>query len=188
MTSAFSYRYDINKLKAGLRPYLIDAMNKASDELLKRMKINVHEVTYVGKTGKGAPGDPAWRDEVDRDLRKLYERYADDILEVGVGADYSEDRYAMIRAMVIAYGAGSAVGNPAIHAGPYGRSVLNDSLTGHKESRADEEYDLPEEFNHKGNNFIEKAVEETQTAFQTILNNALKNIPNHVYTDALVRI
>lgn len=35
--------------------------------------------------------------------------------------------------MVVAYGAGSAVDNPPITAGPYGREVWNNDLTGRVE-------------------------------------------------------
>lgn len=181
------YRYDANKLKQGLRPYLIEALNKASDEMLKRMKIHVHDVTYRGRTGKGAPGDPQWRDEIDRDLHKIYAAFTDDFLEVGVGADYSDDFYGMIRAMVVAYGSGSKAGNPPIQAGPLGRKVFNDSLTDRDDSRVDDQYDLPEEFNHEGNDFVAKAVKETVAAFEDIVQQVLRTVPDHVYSDALVR-
>lgn len=49
-----------------LRPYLIQALDAATDELLKHMKIHVHDDTSLG------PGKPEWRDELDRDLKKLY--------------------------------------------------------------------------------------------------------------------
>lgn len=49
-----------------LKPYLIQALEAATDEVLKAMKIDVHTVTDVGMTGKGAPGDPEWRNELDR--------------------------------------------------------------------------------------------------------------------------
>ena len=187
MNPAYKYQMDISRLKAGLRPYLIEAMNRASDELLKCMKINVHKVTDVGRTMKGAPGDPEWRNEVDRDLRKLYANYADNYLEVGVGADYKDASAELVRAMVIAYGAGSAAGNEPIHAGPAGREVWNDSLTGKKDSKAAQEYDLPDAFNQQGNDFVNEAVKETEERFNWILADAMKNIPMHVYQDALVR-
>ena len=162
-------------------------MNKAGDELLKCMKINVHTITDVGRTMKGAPGDPEWRNEVDRDLRKLYANYADNYLEVGVGADYSEGSAELIRAMVIAYGAGSAAGNEPIHAGPTGRQVWNDSLTGKKPSKAQDEYDLPDGFNQRGNDFVNQAVQETRERFDAILADAMRSVPNSVYQNALVR-
>lgn len=188
MSEVYQYQLDATKLKEGLRPYLIDAMDRASDALLRAMKINVHERTHVGRTGKGAPGDPAWRNELDRDLRKLYERYVDEVLEIGVGADYGEGTPELVRAMIVAYGAGSAAGNSPIHAGPAGRSVWNDSLTGKKASKVQDEYDLPDEFNQVGNDFVAQALKDTKDALNRIIEDAVKNIPNSVYMNALVRV
>lgn len=187
MSAAYKYALDPVRLKAGLRPYLIDAMNRASDELLKCMRINVHTVTDVGRTMKGAPGDPEWRNEVDRDLKKLYANYTDNYLEVGVGADYGEGSAELIRAMVIAYGAGSAAGNEPIHAGPAGRRVWNDSLTGMQASKSESEYDLPDAFNQQGNDFVQEAVKETGERFDAILAEAMRSVPISVYQNALVR-
>lgn len=56
-------RVNTAKVRQKLRPYLIKTMEAATDELLKRMKIDIHTKTAVGHTGKGAPGDPKWRYE-----------------------------------------------------------------------------------------------------------------------------
>lgn len=188
MSEVYQYQLDPETLKERLRPYLIDAMERASDTLLRAMKIDVHKKTHVGRTGKGAPGDPSWRDELDKDLRRLYNRYADDVLEIGVGADYGEGTPELVRAMIVAYGAGSAAGNSPIHAGPAGRSVWNDSLTGKKVSKVQDEYDLPDEFNQIGNNFVFNALRDTTDELNRIIEDAIKNVPSSVYMDALVRV
>ena len=41
-------RFDVAKFKMLLKPYLVEAMEKATDELLKSMQIHVHTVTAVG--------------------------------------------------------------------------------------------------------------------------------------------
>lgn len=104
-------KYNSAKMRQLLKPYLIVAMEAATDELLKRMKINIHKKTAVGRTGKGAPGDPKWRYELDMALKRLYEESTDAYLETGVGIAYT-DTYEMVRAMLIAYGSGSEAVNP----------------------------------------------------------------------------
>lgn len=63
-----------------------------------------------------------------------------------------------MKAMLIAEGAGSAAGGAPIHAGPPGRSVWDDDLSGKKPSTAKSEYNLPGAFNQPGNHFIDNAV------------------------------
>lgn len=98
-------------------------MEAASDELLKIMRQHVTETVE----GNG-PGKPAWRRELDATLHRLYVNVADYYAEAAVGTDLAEGSADIVRAMVVAHGAGSAAGNPPIHAGPYGREVWNDEL------------------------------------------------------------
>lgn len=148
------------------------------------MKINVHTVTDVGRTLKGAPGDPEWRNEIDRDLHRLYEKLAGDLLEIGVGAEYSEGTAKHVRAMVVAYGAGSGAGGERIFAGPPGRRVWNDSLTGKHPSRSEDVYDLPGGFNQEGNDFVNRAVEDIAPIFQKAVAEMWQNIPASVWESA----
>lgn len=152
------------------------------------MKINVKHTTYVGRTGKGAPGDPEWREEIDRKLSRLYDSVAGDLLEIAVGAQYSEGTAEHVRAMVVAYGSGSAAGNGSIHAGPLGRIVWNGGLTGKHPSRAKSTYDLPGAFNHTGNDFVNLAEEEVTPIFQQAVAEVWKHVPQQVWQDAVYLI
>ena len=153
------YYYEFNEaaFKAALQPYLVEAMENATDELLKIMKINVHKTVH----GDG-PGKPDWRKELDSDLRRLYINVADYYVEGAVGTDYEVKSAEAYRAMVINYGSGSAIGDAPIHAGPEGRMVWDEDMTGKHPSTAKTEYDLPDEFNQVGNHFIEQSYKEAR--------------------------
>ena len=192
-------RFDVAKFKMLLKPYLVEAMEKATDELLKSMQIHVHTVTAVGRTGKGAPGDPEWRNELDRDLEKLYVRVVDDIVEgaVGANAGYSEGAPWFVRAMLIAYGSGNKAVSPnpitgksvsraAIHAGPHGREVWDDDLLWRSPSLSSY-HKMPQSFNQIGNFFPEKALEDVRTHFEQIVGNALRNIPPNILMQCLIQ-
>lgn len=178
-------KVNMAKVKQKLQPYLIKAMEAATDELLKAMQINVHTVTNVGKTGKGAPGDPAWRNELDRDLKKLYLEVSNDIIESAVGADngYGEGSYSWIRAMLIAYGSGSRSEAPGwrphrIYAGPRGRIVWDDDLSDQKVSESSR-HAMPDSFNQAGNMFHERAIEDVKQVFDKIAQRAFKTMPDN---------
>ena len=155
-------KFNAEKARAKLRPYLEAAIEVAADELLADMKRLVHTATYGG-----APGKPEWRNELDHDLKRLWVQMGKDAIEAAVGADlgYGEGSYSYVRAMLIAYGSGSrAHGAPgwskhaAIHAGPHGRTVWDDDLSDMKIS--DSSYrKMPTEFNQYGNDFPERAME-----------------------------
>ena len=128
-------KYNSARAMSKLQPYLVAALEAATDELLKQMQILVHTVTDVGATGKGAPGDPEWRNEIDRELKKLYVEVTKNAIEGAVGVSYSSG-YRFVRLMLVAYGSGSRSYAPdwtpsPIMYGPEGRSVWNGSLTRH---------------------------------------------------------
>ena len=134
-------KFNLQRATQKLRPYLVAAIERASDEMVEDMKRLVHTVTHVGATGKGAPGDPAWRDELDSDIKRLWVEFGKNSIEAAVGADngYGKGSYSYVRAMLIAYGSGSRAngapdwrGHAAIHAGPRGRTVWDDDLSGQK--------------------------------------------------------
>lgn len=133
-------KYNSARAMSKLQPYLVAALEGATDELLKQMQILVHTVTDVGATGKGAPGDPEWRNEIDRELKKLYVEVTKNAIEGAVGVSYSSG-YRFVRLMLVAYGSGSRSDAPdwtasPIMYGPEGRSVWNDSLTRHHPSQS----------------------------------------------------
>ena len=88
--------------------------------------------------------------------------------------------------MVVTFGAGSAVGNPPIHAGPKGRSVYNDALDGKSSSAVVKEYDLPAGFNQRGYNWLSNAMTRMQTQFKMIMEGVWENIPDTVLSSNLL--
>ena len=186
-----------------LRPYLIAAIENAADEMVEDMKRLVHTTTYVGRTGKGAPGDPAWRSELDRDIKRLWIEMGKNTIEAAVGADngYGNGSYSYVRAMLIAYGSGSrAHGAPgwnrhtAIHAGPTGRIVWDDDLSDQRVSGVSmnsfpgdvtrrRSYNLPLEFNQYGNDFINRAIELMETKKEMVIKRAFENLPADLFQD-----
>ena len=83
--------------------------------------------------------------------------------------------------MIIAYGAGSAVGNSPITAGPEGRLVWDDDINGKKESQAKSVYLLPEPFNQEGNRFIENSIRMMKKHFDDVLEEASINLPERIF-------
>lgn len=178
-------KFDWAKAKQRLLPYLRTALDEASDEYVKMLKQEVHTVTDVGRTGGGAPGKPAWRNELDADIKKLWIQESEKMLEAAVGANdgYGEGSYSYVRAMLIAYGSGSrAHGAPgwrkhaAMHTGPRGRVVWDDDLSGQKTSAATR-HNLPLEFNQYGNDFINRAFELMKLHFDETMKKALEHMP-----------
>ena len=85
------------------------------------------------------------------------------------------------RAMIVEAGAGSAAGNAPIHAGPTGRSVWDDDVSGQHPSRAKSEYLLPAEFNQKGNQFVENTMRIMETAYGDITEFVFATVPDSAY-------
>lgn len=83
--------------------------------------------------------------------------------------------------MIIEVGSGTEAGNASIHAGPPGRNVWNAELSGRHPSEAKSEYDLPAEFNQKGNQFVENAVRIMQTEFGERTELTFASTPDSVY-------
>lgn len=136
----------------------------------------------IKTTYGGAPGRPEWRDTLKSRLKVVNEVVTDQYMSAEVGADYSsQPLYELVRAMIIAYGSGSAVGNPPIEAGPRGRTVWDDALLSQGESEASFEGPLPKEFNQIGNHFIDNAVKLMQKHFKDTLDEASASLPSSVF-------
>ena len=175
------FSVDTNRLREALRPFLVEAMEAATDELLRLMKINVHHTVH----GDG-PGKPTWRQELDADLRRLYINVADFYAEGAVGADYEQSSADNIRAMIINYGGGSAVGNPPIEAGPLGRIVWDEDMRGRHASQSEDQYLLPDAFNQVGNQFIERTVQEVQDRLEDICTRVMNQMPRDIFLGCIV--
>lgn len=80
-----SLRLDEAKLRKKLEAYFIEAMQRAEDELLAIMKVNVDERVL----GDG-PGKPEWRQELDRELHQLYIKIVGDYIQGAVGVEHND--------------------------------------------------------------------------------------------------
>lgn len=130
--------------------------------------------------GGGGPGKPAWRSELAANLNHLATAVTDTSVSMDFG--YSPSGKAdLVRAMIIEAGAGSAAGNAPIHAGPTGRSVWDDDVSGQHPSRAKSEYLLPAAFNQRGNQFMENAMRIMHTSFGDITEFVFSTVPDSAY-------
>lgn len=167
-------------LKAALKPYLLKALADAEDKFLELMEQEVMR-TVEG----GGPGKPAWRANVRDSLKVVEEMITDDYLEAKVGFDANATYTSFIKAMLISEGAGSAAGGSPIQAGPTGRAVWDNDLSGKHPSRAQTTYDLPAGFNQPGNHFVENAVRLMRVHFDDVISNAVDAIPDSVFASAV---
>lgn len=126
------------------------------------------------------PGKPEWRSEIERNLRSKPAVVTENGIAVEVG--YTPSNQAeLVRAMVVEAGSGSAAGNDPIHAGPTGRSVWDDELSEKHPSRAKTVYNLPDEFNQEGNQFVENAMRIIESEFGTATDAAFAALPDEAY-------
>lgn len=166
---------DEGALMAVLRDEAQNALELEGRKLLIHMKQEVQR-TMDG----GGPGKPNWRKEIAANLDRLAMSVSDTSVSMDFGYSPS-DKADLVRAMIVEAGTGSAVGNAPIHAGPKGRSVWNNDVSGQHPSRAKTEYLLPPEFNQKGNQFVENAMRIMQTQFGEITEFVFATVPDSVY-------
>ena len=128
----------------------------------------------------GAPGKPEWRREIANNLDHIATAVTGDSISMDFG--YSPSGNAdEVRAMIVAAGSGSAAGGDTIHAGPPGRSVWNDDMSGKHPSNAKSEYNLPAAFTQKGNQFVENAIRIMTKEFGMLTEIYMGSIPDPVY-------
>lgn len=164
---------------------LMNALSQRAERALKAegdklIAIMEHEVQLT--TNGGAPGKPAWREEIADNLGHV----ATTITADGISMDFGYSPSGMadkVRAMVVAYGSGEKAdgGGEKIHAGPPGRSVWDADLTGRHPSRAHTEHPLPDEFNQTGNQFVRNALRRAQTQFGGLVEAAFEALPDRMY-------
>lgn len=159
-----------------IQDHLIRAMEQAEDQLIELMREEIQKTTHGG-----APGKPSWRNEISGLLKETYRVIASDYMEFEVGVPYDIAKTLFIKAMIIHEGSGSVVGNPPIFAGPPGAMVWDDNLDGLKQSTALGTWLLPDEFNQKGNKFVENAVRRMKALFDEILDAACASLPSSIF-------
>lgn len=159
-----------------IQNHLISALDQAEDKLIELMKQEIQKTVH----GNG-PGKPSWRNSVSNMLKETYRDVARGYIEVGVGLPHNVAENVFVRAMVIAEGAGSAVGGSPITAGPNGRSVWDDDLSEKKKSKAQSTWLLPEAFNQSGNHFVSNAVLLMEKHFKDVLDEAAASLPSSIF-------
>ena len=165
----------VGALYNDLMRYYIKALTKAEEKQIDLMQEEIQRTTHGG-----APGKPEWRNQISGMLREVYKNITASYIEAGVGLPENLEgsmQSLFVRAMVILEGSGSAVGGAPIHAGPYGRSVWDENLSGKKPSTVFVPYNLPAAFNQTGNHFIENAIKRMRVVFQDILDAATDSMP-----------
>lgn len=158
--------------------FLEEAQNALELEGRKLLQHMRHEVQRT--INGGGPGKPNWRKELASNLDRLATSVSNTAVSMDFGYSPS-DKADLVRAMIVEAGSGSAAGNAPIHAGPTGRSVWDDDVSGQHPSRASSEYLLPAAFNQKGNQFVENAMRIMQTCFGDIVEFVFSSIPDSAY-------
>ncbi len=162
-------------LMSDLKTEARDALELEGERLLSHMRREVGRTTHGG-----APGKPEWRKEIASNLDHTATAVSDDAISMDFGYSPS-DKADEVRTMIVEAGSGSAAGGKAIHAGPTGRSVWDEDVSGKHPSRAKTEYDLPAEFNQRGNQFVENAMRMMQTEFGDNIEAAFATTPDSTY-------
>ena len=151
-------------------------MAEEGEQLAGIMKQEVRLTTHGN-----APGKPGWREDIERSIGKVATSVTATGISIVVG--YSPlDTPDKVRAMIGAHGSGDKAegGGARIHAGPPGRSVWNEDVTGKHPSKAKANYALPDAFNQQGNRFVENAVRRMEGRFGKAVDAAFASMPDSV--------
>ena len=168
---------DTGALMTELQGVAVSALKEEGETLMDAMRQEVR-MTVDGNT----PGRSAWREHIAQNIEHVSTTIADGGISMEFGyAPKGEADEA--RAMVVAYGSGDKAegGGTPIHAGPAGRRVWDDELSGRKSSNAKSEYNLPAEFNQRGNLFVDNALKRTKIKFGGHLETAFRSLPSAVF-------
>lgn len=159
MNEQFEFFFDKEKCLEEIQGHYEWALDQLGDLLLRWMQSEVIKTV----DGNG-PGRPEWREAMRNKLKVISKDISEKYATVTVGLDVDSLVFTeFVRAMVVAAGAGSAVGNPPIEAGPLGRIVFNDNLDAQHASQVEDQYTLPDGFNQKGNEFVANAMKRMKT-------------------------
>lgn len=152
------------------------ALKAEGGKLAAIMKQEVQHTTYGD-----APGKPAWRDHMERNIGLIATAITTDVISIDVGYD-ADGKSDEVRAMIVAHGSGDKVdgGGSPITAGPPGRSVWDGDVASKHPSRAKSTYALPDAFNQQGNQFVEDAMRRMQTQFGNAIDQAFSSMPDSV--------
>ena len=154
-----SFKFHRKKFDDIMTKHAREALRKASERLLEIMQKNVVRSLY------GGPLSSEWRQEVADALTIALGRGNQYVLRQGVVLP--DDDLIQLKAWLINYGVGSAHGGEPVHAGPKGRSVLDeDMLPTESISR---EHAMPDRYNQTRNDWIEMSYDQMEHEFLGIL-------------------
>lgn len=162
--------------------HFMSGVREAEDELVELMGEELQQ-TVDG----GGPGKPAWRNSLRQMVRVISTQYLLQCIESEVGLDESIGLSNYVRAKLIAFGGGSAGPSGApITAGPPGRSVWDDDLSGKHPSSALSQYALPAGFNQPGNEFVANAMKRMQVKFSEIMQRTLRSLSADMMSSCVI--
>lgn len=177
-----SFDLNVDQVMTSLRQYYVGVLRKASDKLIEIMSTEIY-VTVDGPNGR-----TAWKDDLKKSLTVVYEKIADNAIEFGVGAPFTNSLKTKVARMIITKGSGFHVGRPWIHEKP-GKIVFTKDLSRRKSNaryHADRTILLPAGFNQKGNDWLENAVKKMEARFNDILTQASVDLPDSIFSNALM--
>lgn len=167
---------DTSSVMREIKNHLMKHLAKAEDRLLDIMEREILNTTY-----KDAPGKPEWREMLRDRLEVIRETVTDEYIRAEVGLDSNMLFTDFVKAMIVAVGSGSRVGNGSIEAGPTGRIVWDDNVDGQRPSDAQGNYLLPLEFNQRGNEFVKNSIALMRKHFNDTLEEAAESLPSSVF-------
>lgn len=82
--SAWNIQINTDRLMKDIQSYLMTALQQAEDKLIEIMSQEID----IGPSGR-----KNWRDDIKKDLHRVYENVTNDAITIGVGLDYAEGTY-----------------------------------------------------------------------------------------------
>ena len=170
-------QFDVDGLKAALRKYYINVMEKAAKRTVEVMK------KELDKNGKGPRASSAriekWKGWVSRYIKTISREVAIDYIEYTVGvADSNDELYR--KAIIIAAGGGPR------KAGPPGRIVWDEDYVAQQPSTAKREYALPSTWILGGNHWVDNAAKQMKVYFFDMLDSANAALPGSFFANYLL--
>lgn len=158
-----------------IKPYVEKALKAVEDEYIAQMKKELDMTVESPKE---------WADTVKELIGHIREEAEGTCLSYICGVDISKANGLgdWMKALVIQFGMGlkSTVNPRRIMAGPQGRIVWDNNLDKLVPSKVKEEHELPWNWYHGPNPFIDNATKIMESMFNRIVEDALQAIPRDI--------
>lgn len=176
-----SFYFDEAAFWADFEKTMRKALHNAGEKAKRFMTENLRSIPKTGGTGK-----PEWHKEMETLLQNRYVGIVDGIMEQLVGLVDVTEKFTLIRAKLLEYGAGSRADpegggslSPIAHV--KGKPGLNDWLTGYSEPSDRETYLLPDGFNQAGAHWFRDAIIKVEEIFDEEVERAWEKIDPFKY-------